>query len=276
MTGIDIPIDDFLIRAGLAGIGTALVAGPLGCFVVWRRMAYFGDATAHAALLGVALALALALPVFAGVLVVALAIAFGTAFAVAGRYGADTILGVFAHAGLAFGLLALSFLEGVRIDLMGYLFGDILAVNGYDLALIWGGGAAALAALVLRWRQMLNSTLNPELALAEGGRPDLDRLLLTVLLAFLVAIAMKIVGVLLITALLIVPAAAARPLARTPETMALWAALIGVGAVLGGLPGAFALDTPTGPTIAATAVLIFALTNIAGLCLAKWHRALPR
>ncbi len=254
-------LDDFLIRALLAGVGVALVAGPLGCFVVWRRMAYFGDASAHAALLGVAIALLTELPVLVGVLVVTSAMAAGTAALASGRYALDTVLGVAAHAALAAGLVALSLIDGVRVDLMAYLFGDVLAVSRTDLAVIWGG--AVIAGLLLRqvWHGLLNATLNEELAFAEGRNPARFRLLLNLLLAFLIAIAMKIVGVLLITAMLIIPAAAARPVAKTPEGMAAIAAAIGMAAVVAGLRGSIAFDTPTGPSIALAAAAIFLVVN---------------
>lgn len=254
-------LDDFLVRALLAGIGVALIAGPLGCFVVWRRMAYFGDACAHAALLGVAIALLTELPILAGVLVVTLAMATGTAALASRRYAMDTVLGVAAHAALAAGLVALSLVEGVRVDLMGYLFGDVLAVSVADLAVIWGG-ALIVGLLLLRfWRGLLNATLNEELAVAEGGHPDRYRLLLNLLLAFLIAIAMKIVGVLLITAMLIIPAAAARPLSKTPEVMAVLAILLGVIAVVSGLRASLTFDTPTGPSIAVAAAIGFLVVN---------------
>ena len=138
-------LDNFMTRATLAGLGVALAAAPLGCFVVWRRMAYFGDATAHASILGVALALSFNVSFFAGVLAVALIMAT-TVSTLSGRgYAMDTLLGVMAHSALAFGLVAVSFLQGVRIDLMAYLFGDILAVGKMDLAVIWGGAALVLA-----------------------------------------------------------------------------------------------------------------------------------
>lgn len=255
-------LDDFMVRAAIAGVGVAAMAGPLGCFVVWRRMAYFGDATAHAALLGVALGLALDLPVMLGVLCVAGAMAVATTVAsLRGRYAMDTVLGVFAHAALAFGLVAIAFQKGIRLDLMGYLFGDILAVGRGDLALIWGAALLTVGALVLAWRRLLTSTISPELAAAEGGSPTLDRLLLSMALAVMVAVAMKIVGVLLITALLIIPAAAARPLSRRPGQMAAGAAALGGLAAVGGLEASLHLDTPSGPTIAATTFLLFLTTN---------------
>ena len=254
--------DDFLMRALLAGVGVALIAGPIGCFVVWRRMAYFGDASAHAALLGVAIALVTELPILAGVLVITMSMAAGTAALASGRYAMDTVLGVAAHAALATGLVALSLIEGVRIDLMAYLFGDVLAVSTADLAMIWGGALIVGLILWRFWRGLLNATLNEELAFAEGLQPQHYRLLLNLLLAFLIAIAMKIVGVLLITAMLIIPAAAARPLARTPEGMAGLSATLGVLAVVIGLRGSIAFDTPTGPSIALAAALAFLLINL--------------
>ncbi|THH37174.1 hypothetical protein E4Z66_09610 [Aliishimia ponticola] len=255
-------LDDFFLRAIVAGIGVALAAAPLGCFVVWRRMAYFGDATAHAAILGVAIALALDIPVFGAALVVALCMALAVT-ALAGRgYATDTLLGVMAHSALAIGLVAASFLSGVRIDLMAYLFGDILAVSKGDIALIWGGGALVVALLFWRWQALLTATLNPDLAIAAGLDPRREQLVLTLTLALVVAMAIKVVGVLLIAALLLIPAATARPFARTPETMAALAAGIGVLAALGGLRASWVFDTPAGPSIVCAAAALFLLSVI--------------
>jgi zinc transport system permease protein len=256
-------IDEFLLRAGLAGIGAALAAGPLGCFVVWRRMAYFGDATSHAAVLGVALALAVEIPVFAGVLILALGMAGAVSAATGRSYAADTLLGVAAHASLAGGLVALAFLPDVRVDLMGYLFGDILSVSWTDAAAIWGGAGAVLALLAWRWDALLTATLSPELAAAEGRDPGRERLVLMLALALLVAAALKVVGALLITSLLIIPAAAARALARSPEGMAAGAAGLGALSAAGGLWGSWRWDSPAGPSIVLAAVAALALTNAA-------------
>jgi len=255
-------LGDFLVRAGLAGLGVAVAAGPLGCFVVWRRMAYFGDATAHAALLGVTLAIALELPVALGVAIAALAMALTVSAATGRTYAMDTMLGVASHGALAVGLVSVSFLTGVRVDLMGYLFGDILAVTRTDLAVIWGGAAAVIALLVWRWGRLILSTLNADLAAAAGVDADRERLILTVALAILVAVALKVVGVLLITAMLIVPAAAARAFARTPEAMALHAVGIGAGAALAGLAGSWRFDTPTGPSMVVAAMLALVAANL--------------
>jgi zinc transport system permease protein len=256
-----VSLDDFLVRAVLAGVGVALAAGPLGCFVVWRRMAYFGDATAHAALLGVTLSLATALPVVLGVAVAALAMAL-TVAAFAGRsYAADTLLGVASHGALAAGLVALSFLSGVRVDLIGYLFGDILAVTRGDLVVIWAGAVLVVVLVAWRWRRLLLATLNEDLAAASGIDSARERLILTLALALLVAVALKVVGVLLVTAMLIVPAAAARAFARTPEAMAVGAVLVGALASVVGLAGSWRLDTPAGPSIVLAAVVALVAAN---------------
>ncbi|MGB3316593.1 MAG: metal ABC transporter permease, partial [Albidovulum sp.] len=167
--------DDFILRAALAGIGLMLAAGPLGAFVIWRRMAYMGDATAHAAILGVALALATSLPVAAGTAIVALAMALAvTGLSGKGR-AADTALGVLAHSALALGLVAVSFMPSVRVDLSSYLFGDVLTVGRADLIWIWGGSAAVLALLAWRWNALLTATVNEEMAQAAGMDPRREK-----------------------------------------------------------------------------------------------------
>ena len=254
-------LDDFMTRATLAGIGTACAAAPLGSFVVWRRMAYFGDATAHAAILGVALALALEISVFTGAVAVALSMALTVTLLTGRGYAMDTLLGVLAHSALAFGLVAVSFLSGIRIDLMAYLFGDILAVSRGDLLVIWGGASVVVGLICWRWSALLTSTLSEELAFASGMDPRKEQLVLTLALAITVAVAIKVVGALLIAAMLIIPAAAARPLSRTPESMAVTAALIGSLSVLFGLRAAYVLDTPAGPSIVCVAALVFLVTS---------------
>ena len=264
ITTITIMLDDFLVRAGLAGVGLSLATGPLGAFVVWRRMAYFGDATSHAAILGVALALATDLPIMAGTLVVALAMAVTVAGLAARGWAMDTTLGVLAHSALAFGLVAVSFLPQVRTDLSAWLFGDILAVSKADLALIWGGALLMAGLLAWRWQALLAATLNEDLAHSAGIRPDRERLVLVVALALVVAVALKVVGALLIAAMLIIPAAAARGLARSPEGMAAGAVIVGALASLGGLRLSLWQDTPAGPSIIVVASAVFALAAAFG------------
>ncbi len=251
-------LDDFFLRALIAGVGVALVAGPLGCFVVWRRLAYFGDTLSHAALLGVALAFLMqvniTLSVFAVSVMVSLAL---LGLQRRASLSSDALLGLLAHSSLALGLVALAFMSWVRIDLMGFLFGDILAVSKFDILAVYVGGAAVLAVLVMIWTPLFAATISRELAEAEGLRPDRANLIFMILLATVIAISMKIVGVLLITAMLIIPAATARRLSGGPEQMAVIAALVGAIAVVGGLFASLEWDTPSGPSIVVAALVLF-------------------
>jgi len=251
-------LDNFFLRALLGGIGVALIAGPLGCFVVWRRMAYFGDALAHSALLGIALGFLLAIELQIGVVLTCLAFALLiVVLQEQKRFATDTLLGLLSHSALALGLVAISVLEHVRVDLMSYFFGDILAVTRGDLLFIYGGGAVVLLGTLIVWRPLLALTVHPEVAQAEGISGLRTRLVFTLLLAALVAIAMKIVGILLITALLVIPPATARWFVRTPEMMAGLASLVGAVSVYLGLQASLTFDTPSGPSIVIAALVLF-------------------
>ena len=252
-------LDDFFVRALLAAAGVACVAAPVGCVLLWRRMAYFGDTMAHSALLGVALGALLGLNLEVGV--------FGVAIAVAlllivlertARLATDTLLGVLSHTTLALGLVVLALsASSYRHDLIGFLFGDVLAVTAWDLAVIWGGGAVGLIVLAAIWRGLVAATLHADLAQAEGIPVLRLQILYVVLMAAIVAVGMKVVGVLLIVALAIIPAAAARALSRTPEQMAIVASVIGIACGVLGLFGSLWLDTPSGPSIVVAAMVIF-------------------
>jgi len=259
-----LPLPDFLLRAFLAALGVALIAAPLGCFVVWRRLSYFGATLAHSALLGIALGLLLGLNPVVGIAASSVVVAL--IFVLFQRQqviGSDTTLGILAHSGLALGLVALSFVQGLRVDLMAYLFGDVLAVTMTELAWIYGGGVAVLAVLLAIWRPLLAVTLHEDLARAEGVPVAAVHLGFTLSLAVTIALAMKVVGVLLIVSLLIIPAATARRFARTPEGMAGLAAVVGALSVAGGLAASLAWDTPAGPSIVSVGTLLFALSLLA-------------
>lgn len=251
---------DFLLYALAAGLTVAMVAGPLGTLVVWQRLAYFGDTLAHSALLGTALGLLLSINPWWTVLGVSIAVG-GLLALLQNRpqLSADSLLGIISHGSLALGLVAIS-LSGIRVDLNGYLFGDLLAVTRADLALIAMVGTIIVALLVRFWDPLLAITVHAELAAVEGLPVARLRLLQLVLLALLVAVAMKVVGVLLVTALLIIPANIARPWARSPEHMAILAALMGGTAVLAGIAASMWLDTPTGASVVLSAALIFVLS----------------
>ena len=258
-------LNDFLMRALLAGVGLAIVTGPTGCFIVWRRLAYFGETIAHSALLGVALAILLGLHLVIGIFATAAAIVF-VMFYLERRDAlpTDTLLGLLAHGGIALGLVILSFFPQMRLDLHALLFGDILAVSRFDLALIWSGGAVALGMLLWLWRPLLAATVNPDLAAVAGLRPERTRLLYGILVAAVIAGAIKVVGILLIVALLVIPAATARRFATSPERMAVGASVAGVLSVLGGLFASAEWDTPSGPSIVVASLALFVITRFGG------------
>lgn len=256
-------MDDFLVRALVGGMGIALVSGLLGVFVSWRRMAFFGDTLAHASLLGIALGYVAGIGAGIGVIVVGLAVASVLVLLQRGRRLAnDTLLAIISHGALALGLVVLSLTDGYRPGLTGILFGDILSASWLDVAWITGGGGLVVIALLLLWRPLLAATVDEELARVEGVAVAWVGFAFMALLAVVVALAMKMVGILLVTALLVIPAAAARRFARTPEQMAAGAALIGCAAVALGMAGSFHWDTPSGPSIVLGAALIFAVLSL--------------
>ncbi len=264
--------DDFILRALLAGAGIALVAGPLGCFVVWRRMAYFGDSLAHSALLGISLGLLTGLSSNLSTVIICAAFAILLLWLQHVRVLAtDTLLGILAHAALSIGMVVLSFLDNIRFDLHAYLFGDILTVQVVDLYWIFGGGLIVLVLLLKNWSALTLMTLHEDLARAEGVRTFWVNLVLVLLMTIVVAVSIRIVGILLITSLLTIPAATARHLVRSPEMMALGALLLGLVAVFGGIMGSAYMDTPTGPSIVTVATILFAtIVPIASLY-THWH-----
>jgi len=243
-------LDDFLLRALLAGAAVALAAGPLGCVVVWRRMSYFGDTIAHGALPGVALGIALGFNPVVGVLGVAVLVALAALYFRRGRrLPNDAILGMLSHSALSIGLIGLTFMGGVRVDLTALLFGDILAISWSEVWATFAGSALVLALLLVIWRKLVAATVDEDLARAEGVPVTGVSVAFMLLVAGVVALSMKIVGVLLVTALLVIPAVTARRLARSPEGMAALAPIIGVGGVAAGLALSSFADTPSGPSI---------------------------
>lgn len=252
---------DFLLYALIAGLSLAIVAGPLGSFVVWRKMAYFGDTLSHASLLGVALGFMLKINLTFAVIVCCILIAILLVSLQRKQpLASDTLLGILAHSTLSLGLVVLSFMPDVRVDLMDYLFGDILTITPIDLYWIVGGSLFVLVLIVILWRQLLSITVHEELSAVEGMPVTIIRLALMLLVAIVIAVAMKIVGVLLIASLLIIPAATAQRHATSPEQMAIGASILGVLAVCLGLTFSYYSNAPTGPAIVVSAAALFLLS----------------
>ena len=256
-------MDDFLLRALLAGLAVVLMAGPLGVFIIWRRMAYFGDTLSHSAILGVALGFLLSININIGIFISTILVA--TLLILAQRQkqlGSDTLLGIMAHSALSLGLILISFVEGVRVDIDSLLFGDVLSVSWNDLSIIAVGVISVLAILIFIWKPLLSLTVHEELARVEGVNVSLISAIYTLLIAILVAISMKIIGALLITSLLIIPAATARQFSRSPESMAFLSIIIGIIAVVLGLSASYLWDTPAGPSIVISASGLFLLSQL--------------
>lgn len=266
-------MDDLILRALIGVVLLAALLGPLGSFVVWRHMAYLGDTIAHAALLGVAFSLiATAVPMTLSIFAVAVGIAFVLyRFGHDARFHADTLLGILAHGTLALGVLLVA-LSRQRVDINAYLFGDVLALDWNNIAVLAVLTAVVGTLLKLSWKPLLMVTISPSIAHVEGLNARRTQLMLLLMLAAVIAVAIQLVGVLLITALLIIPAATARYLARSPAQMALFASGIGIVTATLGLFGSLQVDAPTGPTMVVVGAFAFVVIG----CVTKLRASSPR
>ena len=257
--------DSFILYALAAGIALALVVGPLGSVVVWRRMAYFGDTLAHAALLGVALAIAAEqLPMLGVGLVGVLLAVLLFWLEKQGDLSTDTLLGILSHSALALGLIVLSVIQaqGFNINLMSYLFGDLLAVGVFDLVLMYGSVVIILLVFSQILSPLISISVNEELARIDGIAVEKIRFIFMILLALVIAVALKVVGILLITALLIIPAATARLYSKSPKQMVMVSVFVAIAAVVIGLLASLGWDFPTGPAIVVSASFLFFVSRI--------------
>ena len=253
--------DDFFIRALIAGLGIALVTGPLGCFVIWRRLSFFAGTLAHSSLLGVTLAFSFDINISFSVLLISSAVALILLrLQKTTKLPGDALLGLLAHSSLAIGLVVIGYLSYIRFDIMGLLFGDILAVNKKDLLVVWIGGAIILLILKIIWKPLFASTVNYELAEAEGMKPEKINAVFTILMAAVIAISIKMVGILLITGMLIIPAAMARNLANNPQQMIILSIIGGVLAVIIGLYSSLQFNSASGPSIITAALVLFIIS----------------
>ena len=255
--------DDFFIRALVAGIGIAIVVGPLGCFVIWRRLSYFGDTLSHSALLGVTLAYSFSLNISLSVFIISAVVALLLInLQKRTKLAGDSLLGLLAHSTLAIGLVLIGFLSYIRFDLMGLLFGDILAVTMEDIALVWVGGFVILGILYFIWKSLFSATVNYDLSAAEGMKPEVSNFIFTLLLAGVIALSIKMIGALLITGLLLIPAATARNISNSPNQMVFLATLVGIISVIAGLFTSLELNTSSGPTIIVVALILFIVSLV--------------
>lgn len=254
---------EILFPAWLAGVFLTFITAPLGAFVVWRKMAYFGDTLSHSALLGVALGIFLQIDPYIAVILMTVILALCLVWLEQhSTHSADTLLGIIAHCSLSLGVITISLLDNVRVDLMSYLFGDLLAIGFNDVLFISIGVIGIATLLALYWKKLLAITVSPELAQIEGLNVARLRLLLMLLTALTIALSMKFVGALIITSLLIIPSATARRFAKTPETMVIYAIGLSILSVSGGLLLSALKDTPAGPSVVVCAGTLFLLSLI--------------
>ena len=251
-------IDGFIINATLAGVLVAMAAGPLGCFLVWRRMAYFGDTISHSALMGVGLGIAFG-TASPWVIMVTCALVSGLLLLLqrGGKFSTDTLLGILAHSALSIGLIIIALQESLRQDMMFFLIGDILAIDMQSIMGIGFMALVALGGLIYIWKSLLSITVHEDLAQVEGVNVLATKVIYMLLIAMLVAFAMKVIGALLITSLMIIPAAAARNIARSPAQMALYSMIIGSVSVVMGIMMSNQWDIPAGPSIVLSALILF-------------------
>jgi zinc transport system permease protein len=248
----------FMQRALVAAVTIGVVCGALGFFVVLRRMAFIGIGISHAAIGGVAIGLVLGLPPLAAAGAFSLAVALGIAGASRrARLSEDAVIGTFLSGAMALGVVLMSLRRGYQQDLFAYLFGNVLAVSFPELVAFGAAGAVILALLALTHRELLFVAFDEEAARAYGHATDALNAFLIVLVAATVVLAMRLVGALLVEALLVIPAVVASLwTARYRAQIALSALLGGACGVLG-LVSAFRFDLAAGATIVLVAVALF-------------------
>jgi zinc transport system permease protein len=254
-------LDDFMLRALLAGLIMVLIAAPMGCLMVWQRLAFLSDTLGHAAVLGVGLGLLLQLQPIFGVLAVALVIVFSLSRVSSFNSAlSETTLAIISHTGLAGGIILVGLLPGPSINLEAILFGDLLATTRGDLLNLLLTTTLLVVLLLRHWRAFVAVSVSREIAQAEGIEVRRVQFLMYVMIALLVAVMMKVMGVLLIAAMLVIPTSSARLFSRSPEQMVVISGLYGLAALAGGMTGSFHFDWQTGPAIVVSATLLLLLT----------------
>lgn len=252
---------EILLPAWLTGILLSLITAPLGAFVVWRKMSYFGDTLSHSAIFGVALGIMFNLNPYLAILCLVVVLALILVWLENHtRFAVDTLLGIIAHTSLSLGVVTIGLLGNIRVDLINYLFGDLLSISYTDIYLVALGVLIVLGVLCYQWKALLSTTISPELAQIEGINVKRTRLILMLLTAITIALSMKFVGALIITALLIIPSATARRFAKSPEQMVIIAILFSMIAVSLGLALSAYYDTPAGPSVVIAAAFLFTLS----------------
>ena len=256
-------IDEFIINAIFCGIGIALISGLMGCFVVWKKMAYFGDSLGHSAVFGVGIGILLGANQDLAIIftVISFAILF-TYLQNKDFFSSDVILGILAHGALSIGIILLSISNNANFNLHALLFGDILAASEKQIYIIFVAAALIYCLIGYNWQALILNTISRDLAKSQNISNFKMDLLLTTIMALVVAISIKIIGALLITSMLIIPPSSAKRLVNNPKSMAVISTLIALLAVICGIALSYYFDIPSGPAIIMISFIIFILTNL--------------
>jgi zinc transport system permease protein len=250
----------FMQRALLAGLLLGLLLSRLGVYVTLRRMAFFSDGIAHAALAGAAIGLLTRSdPLLAALLFSALLAVLIFVLERSSRLPVDSIIGILFTSGMALGVVLISLRPGYQPELIGYLFGNILAIRAGDLLLIAALGTLILAFLHFRRRQLTLLALDRELACMAGIRPAVYDLLLYVALACALVLGIRVLGIVLVSAILIIPVSTARLFCRSFRALTRWTVAVAEFFVVAGLLLSYFLDLPTGAVIVLTGSAVFFL-----------------
>lgn len=254
---------DCILKALLAGIGIAIISGPIGSVMMWRRMTYFGDALAHATLLGASIAIILNINIYCGLIAISLIIAtLLTIITEQQKFTNDATLSILSHIILAVGLISATLSKNTRIDLLGYLYGDILSISSMDVIYIYVIDIIILSILSLVWDKLVFITIHKELAIAEGIKEKTIKWLFILLVSLIFIVATRLVGILLINSLLIIPCSIAKMWAKSTKQMAVLGSIFGCITIVIGIIAALIWDLPTGPAIVVSSALLFLIALV--------------
>lgn len=260
----------FIGQGVIALLVLSFLTAPMGCFLIWRRMSFFGATLAHSALLGAVIGLLLGVGVFVGVMgFTALLACLLTWWLQNQRLANDTVLAMIAHLTLAIGVVAISLMDNLRIDLMAYLFGDVLSISRPVFYQIVAVCIVSAIALRVFWRGFVNLAVQPDIAQVEGYRTTVLSFCFVLFLSITISVGMVTVGALLIVSMLIIPAATARLIANQLKTMVFAAWIFTVISIISGMVAAYYVDLPAGPMVVIASGGLFVLAYLS----AQWQQS---
>ncbi|OWZ24980.1 metal ABC transporter permease [Wolbachia endosymbiont of Wuchereria bancrofti] len=244
---------DFFINSLIAIVIISLVTGALGSFMIWQRLSYLGDSLSHSSLLGIALALIFKISPSISIMLIAIVFAILLSLNFNRLYSVDTILNIVTNVVLSSSLILMSFLPSSNSSIISSLFGNILTLEQSDIVLISLTSIVVVLILIFRWRYWLIISINQDLAIVEKVNVNLVRLEFLITLAIFIAASAQLIGILLIAAFLLIPAASSRLISKTPMQMIIVATVFSLISGISGLILSASFDLLTGPAIILTA-----------------------